>query len=357
MLPSHDISPAAPVRIPAPIFGDALPRRLFRPSRDDVPVPLAVPPQLPLVLDIEYFQQGASPPTFPLPERKRAHSPSCKYERDYHAEYVAARDAADFGKVGRCGSMCVRTWRDGESQLRPVFCKLWSCAICGPRRAVWLRRQMNENGELWRSLVTLTMLEDALPEVEEHAFLMAAWDRLHTLLVREYGPFKYVWVEEEQKNGTPHLHLLMSIVPRWSWLKKKWKSVTKHSHIVGVERITGLKSLVKYVTKYLTKTAVAFRGRHQHRWGKSRGLTWSPFTRKRVEGSPLPELVHMSWYEVRKSRGDFKAWKFRELPVKKRVWEVQEHAMVAGAVLLEASLGLGDGCCIVRVYRQDGGRN
>jgi hypothetical protein len=83
------------------------------------------------------------------------------------------------------------------------------------------------------------------------------WNKLRSAIIKKYGKFEYIWVMESQKDGYPHMHVVMigkSISPPdiKEWIYKLWKSYGMgFSFIKQVYGGTG--GITAYITKYITK--------------------------------------------------------------------------------------------------------
>jgi hypothetical protein len=159
----------------------------------------------------------------------------------------------------------------------PYRCSQWECVCCGHRMKMNLLesidRIVEERPELSR-LLTLTVDPSRVEEREAaHREIGEAWNRLKSFLESRYGPFSYIWVREEQGNGYPHLHVLVSRFLPQSEVSAAW-SRTGMGEIVDLRRVEARKA-GHYIAKYLAKDAMASMPSGTHRYGSSADLSLS----------------------------------------------------------------------------------
>lgn len=159
----------------------------------------------------------------------------------------------------------------------PYRCGQWECVCCGHRMKMNLLesidRIVEERPELSR-LLTLTV-DPQLVEGREaaHREIGEAWNRLKSFLESRYGSFSYIWVREEQGNGYPHLHVLVSRFLPQSEVAAAWER-TGMGEIVYLNRVEARKA-GHYIAKYLAKDAMATMPSGTHRYGSSADLSLS----------------------------------------------------------------------------------
>ncbi len=108
----------------------------------------------------------------------------------------------------------------------PFRCKSWRCLACGPRKARRLRNQIGvwaEEKQLTR-LMTLT-LDPQQVQGDVYAHLSDVWRKFRVYLARQYGRVSFIWVMELQKNGNPHLHVLVDRFIHQKWASRTWDAV------------------------------------------------------------------------------------------------------------------------------------
>jgi len=159
----------------------------------------------------------------------------------------------------------------------PYRCGQWECACCGHRMKMNLLesidRIVEERPELSR-LLTLTVDPSRVVDREAaHEEIGEAWNRLKSFLESRYGSFSYIWVREEQENGYPHLHVLVSRFLPHSEVAAAW-SRTGMGDVVDLRKVEARKA-GHYIAKYLAKDAMATMPSGTHRYGSSADLELS----------------------------------------------------------------------------------
>lgn len=155
-----------------------------------------------------------------------------------------------------CGSKWLPVGRvDDDGHKAAVIrlrCRSWSCPYCSRKKA---RRFAAATAEYLRGkrlrLLTLTMdrrhsLSASWREIGP------AWNRLLTLMRRDFGRVSFVRVVEPQpRSGFPHYHILVDKFIPARWLKRYLVSCG-FGKIFDIQGIQGNQSR-KYISKYLRK--------------------------------------------------------------------------------------------------------
>ena len=148
-----------------------------------------------------------------------------------------------------------RSWgylnRD-TGEMIPFRCKSWRCLTCGPRKARRLRNQVGvwaEAKQLTR-LMTLT-LDPQQVQGDVYAHLSDVWRKFRVYLHRTYGRVSFIWVMELQRNGNPHLHVLVDRFIPQQGASRTWDAAGG-GRIVDV-RYVDVHRVRAYLAKYLTK--------------------------------------------------------------------------------------------------------
>jgi hypothetical protein len=248
----------------------------------------------------------------------------------YRRQYETAATEPGWGRYGSsCGQWTFVRVVDGAYELFPVLCDCWKCRLCGPRRAAWLKRNLQQSQveHQLNSFVTLTLRADGrmLPATS-HVVLMRAWNILRTRLRQLCGPFEYAGTVETTKRGIAHLHLLtQDLVVRPRVYTRRWRGarvrpgpITNHrlrrmwhqatlaatrqvlgagvgSFQVRLEPINSRRAadyLAKYCAQEATRRANIEWMRGKRQFVKSRGIRFSAFRRvaEAVVGDPRPRL-------------------------------------------------------------------
>lgn len=166
-------------------------------------------------------------------------------------------------------------YRNRETdETAPYRCGSWECICCGHRMKMNLLesidRVLEERPELSR-LLTLTVDPSRVADRETaHRDIGKAWNRLRSYLKSAHGDFSYIWVREEQENGMPHLHVLVSRYLPQSDVAAAW-SRTGMGDIVDIRSVEARKA-GHYISKYLAKDAMSSVPSGVHRYGSSSDL-------------------------------------------------------------------------------------
>jgi len=120
-----------------------------------------------------------------------------------------------------------------------------------------IKRVTNERPEMSR-LLTLTLDPERAPDGQgdQHRYITDRWNALRTRLKREVGDFSYIWVREEQENGLPHIHAIVSRYLPQGTVSKAWAELGG-GEIVDIRKIDRTDKAAHYVGKYLTKNALS----------------------------------------------------------------------------------------------------
>lgn len=151
---------------------------------------------------------------------------------------------------------------DGPGDLEaPYRCSSWDCYCCGYRMRQNLveeiERITQRRPEMSRML-TLTLDPATAPDDqdEQHHYITERWNALRTRLKRDVGDFSYIWIREEQENGLPHLHAIVSRFLPQSVVSEAWSELGG-GEIVDIRKIDRVEKVAHYVGKYLTKSALS----------------------------------------------------------------------------------------------------
>lgn len=207
-----------------------------------------------------------------------------------------------------CGTWSLRLveWNKRNHLLR-LKCKTWGCERCGPKKAKrykYLISQAAEKHKLQR-FMTLTLDPKRLNGAEPLPYLRDCWAKFRQSLRRKFGESpNYICVLEFQKNGMPHLHILVDRWVRHEWIKEAWQSVGGGQHVdirfVDVHRVS------RYLSKYLTKELLLSAPLRSRRVTTSQNIRLSEEDAKAVADIfkvPLDELYRRAaqphWRQIR----------------------------------------------------------
>jgi hypothetical protein len=129
---------------------------------------------------------------------------------------------------------------------------------------------VQERQEMSR-LLTLTVDPARFRDRETaHRDIGKAWNQLRTEIQQRYGSFSYVWVREEQDNGYPHLHVLVSRYLPQQNIAQAWDRIGA-GEIVDIRQVNARKA-GHYIAKYLAKDAMAHLPSGVRRYGSSQDI-------------------------------------------------------------------------------------
>lgn len=256
----------------------------------------------------------ALPP--PRPEQQREKG----YYRKQYREHAATTPWGT--ETQGCGASVLVRVHDGQVQVNPILCDTWRCGLCGPKRAAWLKREVHAAVFRYRLKYfwTLTVSTKRCTAAQSFGVVTAAWKIVRTNLMRDYGPFSYVWVMEVTQQGYAHLHLLTSLDISQRELKRRWFHATDGSHQVKAEP-AATERASNYLTKYLAKESHERRKQgndalwHRHSYGKSRDVRLPCFRCNQVHdvGQVKCNDVADDWYRWRQPYKDAVELLSREL--------------------------------------------
>jgi hypothetical protein len=202
---------------------------------------------------------------------------------------VAVAESGPSLDVGKNNSTSPETAENGRYDCRDVYsnfefenpdgetaafrCGQWDCYCCGYRMKENLIEEIERittaRPEMSR-LLTLTLNPDKAPSgaKEQHRYIGERWNALRTRLKREVGDFSFIWVREEQDNGMPHLHAIVSRYLPQSTVSAAWSDLGG-GRIVDIQQVERVEKVAHYVGKYLTKDATSDLPDGTRRYGSS----------------------------------------------------------------------------------------
>lgn len=163
-----------------------------------------------------------------------------------------------------------------DEETASYRCKQWDCYCCGYHMRMNLveeiQRICKERPSMSR-LLTLTLDPSKIPndEKEQHRYLTGRWNALRTRLKREIGDFSFIWVQEQQDSGVPHLHAIVSRYLPQQVIARAWNELGG-GKVVDIRRIDRVEKVANYVGKYLTKDALSGLPKGTQRYGSSQDI-------------------------------------------------------------------------------------
>lgn len=173
-------------------------------------------------------------------------------------------------------------------------CKSWSCPYCSKINSMVLRRkteiatetyidQIKQDGyqyEYYVKFLTLTVpgssyRQKVSPENAE-THLKKNWNKLRTAIAKKYGKFEYIWVVEKQRDGYPHLHVILlgkNIAPAgvYEYIKALWNNTYEMGFFWLNKVQGGPKTISAYLSKYISK-GMADGRKHSKVYSMSKGI-------------------------------------------------------------------------------------
>ncbi len=178
-------------------------------------------------------------------------------ERDRRDSEYCSRKLTNRNVRGRksyCGAFTVegKSFDGTGTQYVRVDCKCWNCAHCAPIRARLYRRGIREAATEHNLARFLTLtLDPSKIQGDPIPYLRETFNKFRVYLHRKFGNApKYIAVVELQKNGNPHLHILIDRYIEQAWIKSAWEAIGGGFKVdiryVDIHRVS------RYVSKYLT---------------------------------------------------------------------------------------------------------
>lgn len=208
-------------------------------------------------------------------------------------------ESSESGRYDCRGTYSNFRFENEAGKTAPYRCGSWECYCCGYRMRCNLveeiKRVTAERPQL-RRLMTLTLDPDRAParQEDQHRYITERWNALRTAISREIGDFTFVWVREEQGNGLPHLHILVSRYIPQEWLSQRWEELGG-GEVVDIRHIDRVEKAAHYIGKYLTKDALSGFPDGIRRYGSSQDIDLAVRGGSGGSSSPDWELVMDDW--------------------------------------------------------------
>lgn len=198
---------------------------------------------------------------------------SGRFEQSDLTDYGVEPESSGSGRYD-----CREVYRNFEFEgpdgaTAPFRCDSWACVCCGYRMRMNLveeiERVCTSNPAMSR-LLTLTLDPATAPadQDEQHRYLTERWNAFRTRLKREIGDFSFIWVREEQDNGLPHIHAVVSRYLPQGVVSTAWSQLGG-GEIVDIRKIDRVEKTAHYVGKYLTEDALSDLPKGIRRYGSS----------------------------------------------------------------------------------------
>jgi hypothetical protein len=139
-----------------------------------------------------------------------------------------------------------------------IACNTWSCPVCSVRlKHILYKRIKKACPKKDFNMLTLTLRQNEDSLIDNWKRLQKCWTMLHKRLKRKFDNIKYFRCVELQKNGMPHMHLLINCYLPRDEIQKIWLDITGDSFIARFEKVKV--SCAGYVMKYMSKSLVDIR--------------------------------------------------------------------------------------------------
>ena len=257
----------------------------------------AKPPEPPSLLDTLKHKCNTGPPTNWRPPEPAVHLGLTREERDRALSQETRR-----ARRGRyCGQWTTVGSVDGKFVYGRFRCKSYSCPRCGPAKGRRVKKRIAElaTQHKLQRLVTLTLdpkkLGSGWTQEKKVRYLRERWRRMGIYLKRKLGRSAvFISVLEFQKNGNPHLHVLVDSYLPHEWLLKSWQALGGGYTDI---RFVDLHRVAAYLSKYLTKQWLEDFPVDCRRVTASRGLVF--FERTTAKGDWVLFRRELEWFVQR----------------------------------------------------------
>lgn len=204
---------------------------------------------------------------------------------------------------------------------RPA-CKMWNCKPCAARNArKWLARiinHINKNPDCDWHFATLTAHEKWRGVERSVANLRQGWKKLYNRLKRQITNIAICRVWESHKDGSFHLHLLMSHGVTKRSLKDGARACGM-GYQVDIQRVENAGQAAGYVAKYFLKSEVI--GNYP------KGMRRIEATRNWLELPDLKAETLLTWFVQQTREGQLN----RALSFYQRGFEIDDISVPSGA--------------------------
>lgn len=169
-----------------------------------------------------------------------------------------------------------------------ISCSQWSCDQCRPKLIKKLRRRIfqgnfsshiTKDSKFAVKFLTLTLPGKAFrsqyTQEEAYVLMSANFRKLVKALKKSSGEFHYLRVVEPQRDGYPHLHVVLAgdaVAPRniLGKIRNLWSYKYQMGNI-DLKYVRNFKHAIRYITKYLSKNSAIFK-RKGKKYTASKGL-------------------------------------------------------------------------------------
>jgi len=188
-----------------------------------------------------------------------------------------------------CGRGAIVLVHQAESRVKvvPLRCGSWACPDCGPAKAAALKARLRNAKAT--AFLTLTCAQPAgcKPGQAERS-IRKGWSKF-VAKIREFAPdFEYFKVWEYQKNGWPHLHVLVRAhyIPKHVYAKA-WH-LTCWPGFVKVKAVRDNQNIPHELCKYMSKCYKIAKqlDKGMRIWSASQGFFLDPPPKPKVEADP-----------------------------------------------------------------------
>jgi len=161
------------------------------------------------------------------------------------------------GSAHYCGRWTMVRLLNGQYTYVRARCKSYGCPRCGPLKGRLVRHRIAQLavGHGLQRMVTLTLDPKKLPvsasQKERTQYIRECWRSMRVYLRRKLGKaVAFICVLEYQKNGNPHLHVLVNAFIPKEWLNRAWQALGGGFTFI---QFVDLHRVAAYLSKYMSK--------------------------------------------------------------------------------------------------------
>lgn len=160
------------------------------------------------------------------------------------------------------------------TEYSTISCGSWTCPVCGPKRALYVKYYLRDIIQLnnLNRFLTLTLDPKKIPkeyysEIEigfrkhtinkTHEYITKLLNHFLVIIKRKYinkskEPLKYVWVVEFQQNGMTHIHMVINRFLPIRLMRYEWSRIGGGVQM-DIGRVKTLIGVSNYIGNYIIK--------------------------------------------------------------------------------------------------------
>ena len=232
---------------------------------------------------------------------KAAKPPQPSSGLDYTKHNRNSRSQAPKRPRGRhCGAWTMVGSQEGKYHHHRSRCKSYRCGLCGPRKIRRVRKSIVRHAVEHRLQRFLTLTLDPKkfpPDLDLYGkirYLRDCWSKMRIYMRRKLGKsVQFIAVMELQKNGNPHLHILIGSYLDKTFISESWQALGGGS-FTRIE-MADIHRVAAYVSKYISdEGSLVELPDGVRRFSTSRGLSLFERTKTETESFAFLSLTTMS---------------------------------------------------------------